>query len=343
MISELNSRSQEILRLVVKSYLDTGQATGSKSLVHILEEQISSATIRNVLADLEEMGLLYAPHRSAGRMPTTLGLRLFVDSLIEKTEISQSDRDNIESINATKESVLSRKLEQASEVLSGLSDCASLVMAPKINKTLKQIEFVPIGERRVLAVLVSSNNLIENRILDLPSDFSISSLQQASNYLNSILAGKTLDDVKMQISQDIENRKTQLDELSESIIEKGIAVWSDADGGHLIVKGQSKLLNDVSALEDLDHIRNLFNVLETEKNLVNLLDYTDDADGVKILIGAENNLFNLSGCSMIVAPYKDANNEIIGALGVIGPTRLNYSRIIPVVDYTSQILSQLIR
>ncbi|MBK67211.1 MAG: heat-inducible transcriptional repressor HrcA [Rickettsiales bacterium] len=343
MIQELNNRSQEILRLVVKSYLDTGHATGSKSLAQTLEEQISSATIRNVLADLEDLGLLYAPHRSAGRLPTNLGLRLFVDSLIEKTELSHDDKENIETALTSNDTVLNRKLEKITEVISGLSDCASIVVAPKVDKTLKQIEFVPIGDNRVLAVLVSNNNVVENRIFEVPADFSISSLQQAANYLNSLLGGNTLSQVKQKLARDIETRQTQLDELSNKIIEKGIAVWSQADGGHLIVKGQSKLLNDISAIEDLDHVRELFNVLETQKNLVNLLDYTHDADGVKILIGAENNLFNLTGCSMIVAPYKSAENEIIGALGVIGPKRLNYSRIIPVVDYTSQILSQLIR
>lgn len=344
MINELNERSRDILRLVVESYLETGSATGSKYLSQSMEGRLSSATIRNVLADLESMGLLYAPHISAGRMPTANGLRIFVDGLLESSELNEEDRRNIQEIEQTGQANgFKATLEKASEVLSGLSSCASLVFTPKLEKNLKQIEFVPLGNERVLVVLVSEGGMVENRVLELGPDFPVSALTQASNYLNSMLQGKTLAQARQAIQDDIEARKTHLDLLSEQIIEKGLGIWSNADGGHLIVKGQSHLLADVQAMEELEQIRQLFNALETEKNIVNLLEHTEEADGVKIFIGSENTLFNLSGCSMIVAPYKDKDNQMVGALGVIGPARLNYSRIIPMVDYTSHIISKLIR
>lgn len=342
MMLDLNERAQNILKLIAQGYIETGHAMGSSTLAQILEGSLSSATIRNTMSDLEHMGLLYSPHTSAGRLPTVQGLQVFVEGLLETSPITHEDRKHINTIQDQKNTTLQKRLEQASETLSGLSSCAGLVMTPKWDKALKQVQFVAIGNKRILAILSADNGSVENRILEVEDDITASALIQASNYINTHLQGQKLSEALKQIECEIKNHKTHLDSLTQSVVERGLAVWSDVDGGHLIIKGQSNLLKDIKAVEDLEKIRHIMNALETRKNLATLLEETDQAEGVKIFIGSENSLFNLSGCSMIVAPYKDTNNEIIGALGVIGPSRLNYSRIIPVVDYTSQLLTKLV-
>lgn len=350
-ISELNDRSREVFREIVEAYVAEGGPVGSRTLSQRLKMPLSPATIRNVMADLEDMGLLYAPHKSAGRLPTDAGLRLFVDGLLEIGDLSSEDRENIEARCVTHGTNLTEALGEATSLLSGLAQCAGLVVAPKTARPLKHIEFVNLGDGRVLAVLVTDDGFVENRIIDMPPGTPPSALVQAGNYLNARLAGKTIDAARRAVGQEIEQRRAEIDQITANLIDAGLAAWSgagaagnsDAPGGTLIVKGQSRLLDEVSAVQDLERVRGLFQALETEELLVKLLDVTDIADGVQIFIGAENTLFDQAGCSMVVAPFKGESQTIVGAIGVIGPTRLNYARIIPMVDYTAKVIDRLIR
>ena len=343
-ISELNDRSRDIFREIVEAYVASGEPVGSRTLSRRLDTPLSPATIRNVMADLEDMGLLYAPHTSAGRLPTDAGLRMFVDGLLEIGDLSSEDRENIEARCSSHGKNLNEALSEATTLLSGLAQCAGLVVAPKTGRPLKHIEFVNLGDGRALAVLVTNDGFVENRIIDLPVGTPPSALVQAGNYLNARLAGKTVEDARRAIAKEIEQRKAQIDEITAGLIEAGLAAWAGGDGtgGALIVKGQSRLLDEISAVQDLERVRGLFQALETEELLVKLLDMTDNADGVQIFIGAENTLFDQAGCSLVVAPFKGERQTIVGAIGVIGPTRLNYARIIPMVDYTAKVIDRLI-
>jgi heat-inducible transcriptional repressor len=304
------------------------------------------------MADLEDMGLLYAPHTSAGRLPTDAGLRMFVDGLLEIGDLSSEERETIEARCVSHGKNLNEALGEATSLLAGLAQCAGLVIAPKTAQPLKHIEFVNLGDGRVLAVLVTNDGFVENRIIDMPPGTPPSALVQAGNYLNARLAGKTIDAARRAVANEIEQRRAQIDEITASLIDAGLAAWSGAGasgaggtggtGGTLIVKGQSRLLNEISAVQDLERVRGLFQALETEELLVKLLDVTDLADGVQIFIGAENTLFDQAGCSLVVAPFKGESQTIVGAIGVIGPARLNYARIIPMVDYTAKVIDRLI-
>ena len=348
-ISELNDRSREVFREIVEAYVAEGGPVGSRTLSRRLKMPISPATVRNVMADLEDMGLLYAPHTSAGRLPTDAGLRLFVDGLLEIGDLSSEDRENIEARCVTHGTNLNEALGEATSLLSGLAQCAGLVVAPKTARPLKHIEFVNLGDGRVLAVLVTDDGFVENRIIDMPAGAPPSALVQAGNYLNARLAGKTIDGARKAVGQEIEQRRAEIDQITGNLIDAGLAAWSgngnntEGSGGTLIVKGQSRLLDEVSAVQDLERVRGLFQALETEELLVKLLDVTDIADGVQIFIGAENTLFDQAGCSLVVAPFRGESQTIVGAIGVIGPTRLNYARIIPMVDYTAKVIDRIIR
>jgi heat-inducible transcriptional repressor len=347
-ISELNDRSREVFREIVEAYVAEGGPVGSRTLSRRLKMPISPATVRNVMADLEDMGLLYAPHTSAGRLPTDAGLRLFVDGLLEIGDLSSEDRENIEARCVTLGTNLNEALGEATSLLSGLAQCAGLVVAPKTARPLKHIEFVNLGDGRVLAVLVTDDGFVENRIIDMPAGAPPSALVQAGNYLNARLAGKTIDGARKAVGQEIEQRRAEIDQITGNLIDAGLAAWSgngsnsERSGGTLIVKGQSRLLDEVSAVQDLERVRGLFQALETEELLVKLLDVTDIADGVQIFIGAENTLFDQAGCSLVVAPFRGESQTIVGAIGVIGPTRLNYARIIPMVDYTAKVIDRII-
>lgn len=344
MITELNDRSREILRLVVEEYVDTGTPIGSRTLSRRLVEGVSPATIRNALADLEELGLIYAPHISAGRLPTDAGLRLFVDGLLEIGNLSDDERAAITAQCVGTGRSVDKVLEEASNMMSGLSHCAGLVMAPKAESRLKHVEFVSLGPGRALVVMVTEQGLVENRVIDVPRDVSPSMLIEAGNYLSAKLVGKSLGDARSLIEKEITANKAAIDELSAKIVEAGLATWSDDnDNGVLIVRGQANLLNDVSALGDLENIRALFAALEKKESLLKLMDVTQQAEGVQIFIGAESELFSLTGCSMIISPYKNSEEQIIGAIGVVGPTRMNYARIIPMVDYTAEVVGKLLR
>jgi heat-inducible transcriptional repressor len=348
MIGTLNDRTRQILKLVVDAYMATGEPVGSVAISQRLGRQpgmkLSPATIRNAMAELEEMGLLYSPHTSAGRLPTDTGLTVFVEGLLEIDNLSPGERHDIEQRMASpRGGSLTDILEQTSSFLSGLSSCAGLVFAPKSEDPVRQVEFVHLSPGRALAVLVTTSGIVENRLLDIAPDVTATALARAANYLNARMADKTLEQAAAYIHAELARDRTQLDALTAKVVESGIASLAPKEaGGHLFIKGQANLLDDVTALGDLERIRSLFEALETKETMLKLLQATAGGDGVKIFIGAENKLFNHSGCALIVAPYKNQDARVVGAIGVIGPARLNYGRIIPVVNYTSQVIGKLI-
>ena len=343
MIEELNQRSGEILRNIVEAYVESGEPISSRTLARRLGMNLSAASIRNVMADLEEMGLLFSRHTSAGRLPTEAGLRFFVDGLLEIGDLSNEERANIDLHCSASGRSVEELLTEATSMLSGLSDCAGLVVAPKQDATLKQIEFVGLSPRRALVVMVCNDGSVENRVIDVPGGVTATELSEATNYLTTRLAGRTLEQGRHSIQAELEAERVELDELTGRVVEAGLATWAgDQDRSTLIVRGQAKLLEDVSAIEDLERIRVLFDALETKKGLLRLIELTGQAEGVRIFIGSENELFGLAGCSIIVAPYVKGRDHIVGAIGVIGPTRLNYGRIIPMVDYTAKVIGRLI-
>lgn len=342
-IATLNDRSREIFRMVVDAYVDTGEPVGSRTLSKRLGTTLSAATIRNVMADLQDLGLLYSPHTSAGRLPTEAGLRLFVDGLLELGSLTEQERGDIEARCATTGRSFAHTLEQAGSLLAGLSRHAGLVVAPKAGTQMSHIEFVNIGNGRALVILVDRGGNVENRVIDLPPGLPAETLIQATNYLQARLVGRTLDEARGDISRELEQHRAAIDALTQTVVERGLAVWAgDAAHGTLIVRGQAQLLDDVTAIEDLERIRSLFDALETKESLLRLVDAAEQGQGVQIFIGAENELFGHAGWSMILAPYSDEQRRVVGAIGVIGPTRLNYARIVPVVDYTAKVVGRLL-
>lgn len=342
-VAELNKRSIEIFRELVDAYVETGEPVGSRTLSRRLNTSLSPATIRNVMSDLEEAGLLYAPHTSAGRLPTEAGLRFFVHGLLEVGDLAEADRIYIEQRCLKANRTVDDVLEDATSMLSGLSKCAGLVLAPKTESPLKHVEFVSLSAGRAMLVMITEDGLVENRLIEVPVSIPSHVLVEASNYLNAQLAGRTLADAKRIVFEELKQHKANLDTLTSKVVNAGIAVWSESDhGGSLIVKGQSNLLSNVTVVEDLNQIRDLFTVLDTKETLVQLLDASIQAEGVQIFIGAENNLFSLTGCSLVVSPYKNSRQHILGAIGVVGPTRMNYGKIIPLVDYTAKLVGKLL-
>jgi heat-inducible transcriptional repressor len=344
-LQQLNDRSRTILRRIVESYLATGEPVGSRNLARALPISLSPASIRNVMSDLEHLGLIISPHTSAGRLPTQLGLRMFVDGLLEVGDISPSERRQIESqIAFRKQKSVDALLSEAGDLISGLSHCAGVVLAEKLVARLKHIEFVPLEPGKALVVLVDEDQNVENRIVTLPVGLPPSALQEASNYLNRHIRGLTIAEARAALEQSLAAAKAELDQLTQKVITAGFAEWSGTSDERksLIVRGQSNLLKDVTAAEDLERIRQLFDDFETQRDIVQLLGASESADGVRIFIGSENKLFSLSGSSLIVAPFRDDTRRVVGVLGVIGPTRLNYARIIPMVDYTAKLVSRLI-
>jgi heat-inducible transcriptional repressor len=342
-LGDLNERSRQVLRHIVDAYVETGEPVGSRSISRRLGMALSPATIRNVMSDLEEAGLLYAPHTSAGRLPTDRGLRLFVNGLLELGDLTQDERRTIDGKCAAAGRSVPEVMEEASQLLSGLSRCAGLVVAPKAERTLKHIEFLHLGPGRALVVLVTEDGQVENRIIDVPVGLPSSSLIEASNFLASRLVGRTLAEARAAVMTEMEQHKAELDALTSRVVEAGLATWAGGNiGGALIVRGQANLLENVTALSDLERIRALFAALETKESLAKLLDSAETAEGVQIFIGAQNELFGLAGCSMVIAPYRDSRQKIVGAVGVIGPTRINYARVIPMVDYTARVIGRIL-
>ncbi len=345
-LAALNERSREIFRQIVESYLTTGEPVGSRNLSRILPISLSPASVRNVMSDLEQAGLIYAPHTSAGRLPTELGLRFFVDALMQVGDLAEQDRRAIEAQVAGTGSGKSVEavLTEASQMLSGLTRSAGVVLTAKQNARLKHIEFVRLEPERALAVLVGEDGQVENRVLPVPSGLPTSSLVEAGNFLNARLRGKTLADLRSEIEKAVAEGQAELDQLTQKIIATGLASWSggESDDRQLIVRGHANLLEDLHAMDDLERVRSLFDALETKRGVIDLLGRAERAEGVRIFIGSENKLFSLSGSSTIVAPYRDSKGRIVGVIGVIGPTRLNYARVIPMVDYTARVVSRLL-
>jgi heat-inducible transcriptional repressor len=347
-LEDLDQRSREIFRNIVESYLETGDPLGSRTLARQLSLGVSPATIRNVMQDLEMLGLIYAPHTSAGRLPTEAGLRFFVDSFLEIGDLGSAERSSIEAKvqEASEGRTLENVLTEASQMLSGLSRSAGLVMAAKADLRLRHIEFIRLEPQKALVVIVGENGMVENRVISLPPGVTASSLAEASNYINAKIAGRTISEAKTELNRLHIAARNELDELAQKLVDTGIAVWAgsaEKDPGRLIVSGHANLLGDRHAAENLDRIRQLFDELESKENLMRLLELTEDGEGVRIFIGSENRLFPLSGSSLVVAPYRDKDQRVIGALGIIGPTRMNYARIVPMVDFTAQVVTRLLR
>ncbi|MGG7567521.1 heat-inducible transcriptional repressor HrcA [Rhodovulum sp. DZ06] len=348
-LTDLNDRSREIFRRLVETYLDTGEPVGSRTLSKALEGALSPATVRNVMQDLEQLGLLGSPHVSAGRIPTQTGLRLFVDGLLEIGDISEVERARIDGgltgAHAPDETV-NEMLGRAGSMLAGLTHGASLVLSPKAEAPIKHIEFVSLSDSGALAVLVTEDGHVENRLFDPPSGLTPSAMREAANFLNAMLRGRTLSEAAGVVEREIAARRAELDALAAEMVRQGVAVWSPGGGEagpeRLIVRGRSQLLDGVEGEEELERMRLLFDDLERKEDLLQLLDRAEDGEGVRIFIGSENKLFSLSGSSLIISPYMDAERRIIGALGVIGPTRLNYGRVVPIVDYTARLMGRVV-
>ncbi|MEM9221258.1 MAG: heat-inducible transcriptional repressor HrcA [Pseudomonadota bacterium] len=344
---ELDERSQDIFRQIVEAYLATGEPVGSRSISKALPTKLSPASVRNVMSDLESLGLIFAPHTSAGRLPTDRGLRFFVDALLNVGELSDEERTEIESqMVGEGEGTVDAALNKASMLLSGMSSGAGVVLTGTQDLRVKHIEFVALDPGKGLVILVGEDGTVENRIVDLPAGLPPSALREASNFLNAHVRGVTIGEARAQISQRANETRAALDDLTAKLVEDGIASWSDAspkEPGTLIVHGRGNLLQHLDVRENLDRVRQLLDDLEAQKELIQLLSLTEGGDGVRIFIGAENKLFSLSGSSLVLSPYRDNNRRIVGVLGIIGPTRLNYAKIIPAVDYTATVVSRLIK
>ncbi|WP_127754997.1 heat-inducible transcriptional repressor HrcA [Devosia sp. 1566] len=345
-LAVLNTRSQDIFRRIVERYLDTGQPVGSRDLSRMLQLGLSPASVRNVMADLEDLGLIAAPHVSAGRAPTQEGLRFFVDAMLEVGAVDERERSRIaQHIAETAQGgQVEDLLAEASQLLSGLSQGAGVVIATKADMVLKHIEFVRLDQARAMAILVGEDGQVENRILPLPPGLTASALQQASNYLAHHVVGRTIAEARKALGEQRAEQRAELDELTQKLVDSGIATLSQpspAAQPTVIVRGRANLLNDTMASEDMARMRQLFDELESKDGLLELLGDAENAQGVRIFIGSENKLFSLSGSSVILSPYKDANDKVVGVLGVIGPTRLNYARIVPVVDYTANVITSM--
>ncbi|WP_299825831.1 heat-inducible transcriptional repressor HrcA [uncultured Roseobacter sp.] len=343
-LGEMNDRSREVFRRVVEGYLEDGVPVGSRTLTRDFSEKVSAATIRNVMQDLEYLGLLDSPHVSAGRIPTQMGLRMFVDGLLEIGNPDETDREKIDATLGSNEQDVSGLLDRVGSALSGVTHGASLVLTPKHEAPIKHIEFVSLSPERSLVVLVFGDGHVENRLFTPPPGQTPSSMREAANFLNSLIEGKTLSEVHTTIQQEISNRLQEIDSLARDLVESGLAVW-EGEGDQierLIVRGRSNLLSEEGEAEDLERIRHLFDDLERKRDIAEFLELAEEGDGVRIFIGSENKLFSLSGSSLVVSPYMNADRKIIGAVGVIGPTRLNYGRIVPIVNYTAQLVGKLI-
>jgi heat-inducible transcriptional repressor len=341
-IGEMSDRARDVFRLVVESYLEHGQPVGSRTISRTSLLNLSPASIRNVMQDLEETGLLAAPHTSAGRVPTESGLRLFVDAIMQVAEPRAEDRAAIEKL-IDRQGPIEEAISNATAALSGLSACAGIVLVPKAEPALRQLAFVPLSARQAVAVLVGSDGSVENRVIDLPPDVTHATLVEAGNYISARLSGLTLTDAQARLAAEIEAGEAALDKAARELVTRGLALWS-RDGARrpvLIVRGQANLI-DESAAADLERVRQLLDELEGKEEIARLLGRAREGAAMKIFIGSENELFALSGSSVIAAPYRGADGRVVGVVGVIGPTRLNYARVVPMVDFTAKALSRLL-
>ena len=344
LLSEMNDRSREVFRRVVEGYLASGDPVGSRTLTRSMSEKLSAATIRNVMQDLEYLGLLDSPHVSAGRVPTQAGLRMFVDGLLEVGQVATADRERIDATLGTNTPDVTALLDQVGAALSGITRGASLVLAPKQEAAIRHIEFVSLGPDRALVVLVFSNGHVENRLFTPPPGQTPSSMREAANFLNALAEGRTLSELRGSVQRDIAARRQEIDSLAQALVESGLALWENMGerSERLIVRGRANLIEGSPESLDVDRIRTLFDDLERKRDIAEFLELAEDGEGVRIFIGSENKLFSLSGSSLVVSPYMNADRKIIGAIGVIGPTRLNYGRIVPIVDYTAQLVGRIL-
>jgi heat-inducible transcriptional repressor len=343
-LSEMNDRSREVFRRVVEGYLASGDPVGSRTLTRSMTERLSAATIRNVMQDLEFLGLLDSPHISAGRIPTQLGLRMFVDGLLEVGTVAAEDRQLMDTASSSADQDIASLLDHIGGTLSGITRGASVVLAPKAEAPIRHIEFVSLAQDRALVVLVFANGHVENRIFTPPPGQTPSSMREAANFLNALAEGKTLSELRRSIVQDIARRRQEIDSLARELVESGLALWENSgeQSERLIVRGRANLIETSGEAQDIDRIRVLFDDLERKRDIADFLELAETGEGVRIFIGSENKLFSLSGSSLVVSPYMNADRKIIGAVGVIGPTRLNYGRIVPIVDYTAQLVGRLL-
>jgi heat-inducible transcriptional repressor len=343
-LSELNDRSREVFRRVVEGYLQSGDPVGSRTLTRSMSEKVSAATIRNVMQDLEYLGLLDSPHISAGRVPTQRGLRMFVDGLLEVETLADRDRNTIDATLGSDEAGIGVLLDRVGAALSELTHGASLVLTPKHEAAVRHIEFVSLAADRALVVLVFADGHVENRVFTPPPGQTPSSMREAANFLNALVGGRTLTDLRQHIAAEVAARRREIDELARALVERGIAEWTDTADSYerLIVRGRANLLTDTDSGLELERIRRLFDDLERKRDIADFLELAEEGEGVRIFIGSENKLFSLTGSALVVSPYMNADRRIIGAVGVIGPTRLNYGRIVPIVDYTAQLVGRLV-
>ncbi|MFY0646272.1 MAG: heat-inducible transcriptional repressor HrcA [Sulfitobacter geojensis] len=344
LLQDMNARSREVFRRVVEGYLASGDPVGSRTLTRDFSEKVSAATIRNVMQDLEFMGVLGSPHTSAGRIPTQMGLRMFVDGMIEIGDPTDMDREKIDATMGSNTADVGGLLDRVGSALSGVTQGASLVLTPKHEAPIKHIEFVSLSPERALVVLVFSDGHVENRLFTPPLGQTPSSMREAANFLNAIVEGKTISEVQRAVTNEIAHRRQEIDALAQELVESGLALWtgSDESSERLIVRGRSNLLENEAEEADLERIKNLFDDLERKRDIAEFLDLAEEGQGVRIFIGSENKLFSLSGSSLVVSPYMNADRKVIGAVGVIGPTRLNYGRIVPIVNYTAQLVGKLV-
>ena len=342
MLKDLNNRALEIFRHLVDVYCENGLPVGSRLLSERLNKTLSAASIRHVMAQLESSGLLVSPHTSAGRIPTERGLRLFIDGLLQVGQLEKSEEEHFRE-HCRQGETIAKLLENATSALSGLTQCAGLVTAPKEDGALKHIDFVRLSPTEALVVLVLASGHVENRLMSLPPGLPSSSLVQAANYLNATLTGKTMNEARRLILEELTFRQQELDTLSQQVIEAGLGHWQDFAGQQtFLLRGQAHLFNNIQHLEDLERMRSLFEELETQENLLKLVDASIEGDGVQIYIGSENDLFSAAGFSMVVSPYKGKGEQILGAIGVIGPRHINYARIVPMVDYTAKMINKFL-
>ncbi len=343
-LADLNDRAREVFRRVVEGYLSSGDPVGSRTLTRSMTDKVSAATIRNVMQDLEYLGLLDSPHTSAGRIPTQIGLRLFVDGVLEVGNVADADREKIDATLGTNEPDVTSLLDRVGSALSGLTHGASLVLTPKREAPIRHIEFVALAPDRALVVLVFADGHVENRVFTPPIGQTASAMRQAANFLNALAEGKTLAELRRTVAQEMAVRRREIDDLARSFVESGVAVWENAgeQSERLIVRGSANLLDDSVDAAEFDRIRSLFDDLERKRDIAEFLDLTEQGEGVRIFIGSENKLFSLTGSSLVVSPYMNADRKIIGAVGVIGPTRLNYGRVVPIVNYTAQLIGRLV-
>ncbi len=340
-LDDMSERSREVFRRVVEGYLESGQPVGSRTLTRTLSEQVSAATIRNVMQDLEFMGLLGSPHVSAGRIPTQAGLRMFVDGLLEVGDLTGEDRARLDEMGGPNTADVPALLDRIGSTLSGITQGASLVLTPKHEAPIRHIEFVSLGPDRALVVLVFADGHVENRLFTPPPGQTPSSMREAANFLNALAEGRTLSELSVAITHEIATRRQEIDSLAADLVEQGLVTWVNEGEPQerLIVRGRGNLLDEGG---DIERIRTLFDDLERKRDISAFLELAESGEGVRIFIGSETKLFSLSGSSLVVSPYMNADRKIIGAVGVIGPTRLNYGRIVPIVDYTAQLVGRLI-